>query len=181
MEASASIMSLTSMTEVVVRNALDRALSSWAARKSAGSDWFDIAPLDQQGKKDVVKARDRATLNGKRPERHGKVVAELTLGFWRFLIEMKYFTQLWVPATHSAFSGGPADLRDRQRAVKDPLQRLTLVRSRAAHHERIHRRDLLKDLEAGVQLAGWVLPDAGAWPRAKSSVERVAATKPTPE
>ncbi|ROR72988.1 hypothetical protein EDD31_1353 [Bogoriella caseilytica] len=178
MEASASVLSLTSMTEVVVRNALDRELTAWAARKDADREWFDLAPLDSQGRQDLAKARDRATRRGKQPERHGKVIAELSLGFWRFLVEQRYFTSLWVPATHASFPGGPADLRARQRAVKNRLQQLTFVRNRAAHHEPIHRRDLLNDLRAAIDLAEWACPDAGAWTRATSTLAEVARKRP---
>ncbi|MHB1063697.1 MAG: hypothetical protein ACYC1Z_04250 [Georgenia sp.] len=166
------------MTEVVVRNALDRELTAWAARKDTARDWFDLAPLDPQGRQDIAKARDRATRRGKDPEVHGKVIAELSLGFWRFLVEWRYFTTLWVPATHAAFPCGPSDLRARQRAVKDRLQRLTFVRNRAAHHEPIHRRDLAKDLNAAIELADWVCPDAGAWTRVTSTLASVMRAKP---
>src|SRR5690625_3692597 len=50
MTASGAIMTLTSMTEVVIRNALDRQLVSWAAARSEGREWFDIAPLDARGR-----------------------------------------------------------------------------------------------------------------------------------
>ena len=177
MEASANVLSLTSMTEVVVRNALDRELTAWAARKDHDQDWFDLAPLDVQGRQDIAKARAQA-IRGKQPELHGKVIAELSLGFWRFLVEWRYFTPLWVPATHAAFPGGPDDLRVRQRAVKNRLQQLMFVRNRAAHHEPIHRRDLLKDLNAAIDLASWVCPDAGAWTRATSNLDEVVRAKP---
>lgn len=86
----------------------------------------------------------------------GKVIAELPVGFWRFLVESRYFTTLWIPANHAAFPGGPADARDRQRAVAGRLQQLTFVRNRAAHHEPIHKRDLIKDLRSATDLAGGV-------------------------
>lgn len=178
MAASASIMTLTSMTEVVVRNALDRQLVSWAASRSGGRDWFDAAPLDHRGRADLLKARERATRRGKHPEVHGKVIAELSLGFWRFLVESRYLTSLWIPATHAAFPGGPADLRQRQRAVRGRLQQVTFVRNRAAHHEPIHKRDLLKDLRAATDLASWVSRDAGAWVSEKASLRQVVASKP---
>ncbi len=107
MRASASVMELTSMIEVIVRNALDRELKVWAARRQPGASWFDIAPLDTHGRADVSKARSRATRGGKREEVHGRVIADLSLGFWRYLVESRYLTALWVPATHAAFAHGP--------------------------------------------------------------------------
>lgn len=177
MTASASVMTLTSMAEVVVRNALDRQMGSWAASRSSVLGWFDLAPLDPRGRADIAKARQRATRHGKIPEVHGKVIAELPLGFWRFLVESRYLTTLWIPATHGAFPGGPADLRERQRAVRGRLQQLTFVRNRAAHHEPIHRRDLLKDLRSATDLAQWVSPDAAAWMSATATISHVVASK----
>jgi hypothetical protein len=89
MRAAASVMELTSMLEVLARNALDRELRDWAYRRRAGASWLDVAPLDRQGAADIQKARDRATRRGQRPEVHGRVIAELPLGFWRFLVETR--------------------------------------------------------------------------------------------
>jgi len=48
MSASAAVMHTTGIVEVVVRNAMDRALQDMA--KARGwSSWFDRAPLDQRG------------------------------------------------------------------------------------------------------------------------------------
>ncbi len=96
MRAAASIMELTSMVEVLARNALDRELRDWAHQRRAGASWLDFAPLDPQGSADIQKARDRATRRGRRAEVHGRVIAELPLGFWRFLVESRYLTALWI-------------------------------------------------------------------------------------
>lgn len=77
MRAAASVMELTSMVEVITRNALDTQLREWAKRKHGDDSWLDVAPIDHQGRKDIQQARDRATRHGKRPEVHGRVVAEL--------------------------------------------------------------------------------------------------------
>lgn len=179
MGAAAAVLSMTSMVEVIVRNALDKELTQWAESKADAGAWFDLVPLDRQGSSDLKKARERATRHGRHKEIHGKVVAELSLGFWRFLVESRYLTTLWVPATHRAFPVGPTDLRHRQRAVAKRLQQLTFVRNRAAHHEPIHRRDLTRDLGDAIELSTWVSPDAGAWVQAKSTLESVVASKPS--
>lgn len=69
-------------------------------------DWFDVVPLDTRGKRDLRRARERASHNGRASEIHGKVIAELTVGFWRCLVESRYLTSLWVPSTHRSFPGG---------------------------------------------------------------------------
>lgn len=176
MRASAAVMTTTAMVEVVVRNALDEQLTAWAAGRSAGP-WFDSAPLDSQALRDITKARERATRRGRDHELHGKVVAELTLGFWRFLTASRYLTSLWVPALHKAFPHGPADLRRRRQGVEQRLQQLAFVRNRAAHHEPVHRRDLTRDADAAVELVTWVSQDAGAWVAARSPVGAAVAER----
>ncbi|MCG7415770.1 hypothetical protein MHK74_14600 [Microbacterium aurum] len=39
-------------------------------------------------------------------ERLARVIAELSRGFWRYLVESRYLTSLWVPSTHAAFAHG---------------------------------------------------------------------------
>ena len=178
MTASAAVMHTTGMVEVVVRNSMDRALQDMAQVRG-WSSWFDRAPLDQRGRADIRKARERATRFGSQPEVHGKVVAELTLGFWRYLAASRYLTALWTPALFESFGSGPADKLQQQRQVDRHLKNLLLVRNRAAHHEPIHRRDLLRDLEAAVEVTSWVDPSAGAWVADLSTIAEVVALKPT--
>lgn len=178
MRAAASIMELTSMIEVLARNALDRELQDWAHRRRAGATWLDVAPLDQQGMADIRKARDRATRRGRRPEVHGRVVAELPLGFWRYLVESRYLTSLWVPATHRAFPEGDPDLRTRQKDVAFRMQQLNFIRNRAAHHEPIHSRDLRKDLRSALDLAEWISPAAASWVANTTSLLSIISNRP---
>lgn len=108
------------------------------------------------------------------------MIAELSLGFWRFLVESRYFTALWVPATHSAFPHGASDLRKRQREVALRMKRLTFVRNRATHHEPLHQRDLYQDLDAALDLTCWISPDAGSWVQATNDIAAVMRSKPSP-
>lgn len=178
MRAAASLMELTSMVEVLARNALDRELRDWAHRRRAGASWLDVTPLDRQGAADVQKARDRATRRGRRPEVHGRVIAELPLGFWRYLVESRYLTALWIPATHRAFPAGDPDLRSRQKDVAFRMQQLNFIRNRAAHHEPIHARDLSRDLQFALDLAAWISPTAKSWVNTTSSLPSIISSKP---
>ncbi len=60
----------------------------------------------------------------------GKVVAELSFGFWRYLVASRYLTALWIPGGHLAFPNGPPDLRVRRREVETRLHNLMIVRNR---------------------------------------------------
>ncbi|HSV65564.1 MAG TPA: hypothetical protein VLJ59_06615 [Mycobacteriales bacterium] len=178
LRASAGVLTTVALVEVVVRNALDERLREWVGRRQPGRSWFDAAPLDERGTADVVAARERATRRGRQQEVHGKVIAELPLGFWRYLVASRYLTSLWVPATHAAFPGGAGDLRHRRAAVEARLQRLAFVRNRAAHHEPIHRRSLDQDLAAAVELTRWICSDAAAWVAARSPLGQLVRDRP---
>ncbi|MCL9666266.1 hypothetical protein L2091_13625 [Curtobacterium albidum] len=178
MHAAAAVLELTGIVEVVARNALDEELRAWAARRGA-TTWFDAVPLDQQGRLDLAKARARATRNERRPEVHGRVVAELSFGFWRYLVETRYLTALWTPALHRAFPRGPADVLTRQRQVRTRMQQLHFVRNRAAHHEPIHHRDLRRDLQDALDLLGWVHPAAAEWAADVTSLGAVLDARPS--
>lgn len=180
MTAASEVMRTTGMVEVIVRNALDRELVAWASSRGIRS-WLDTAPLDAKAKADIKRARDRATNFGKQTEIHGKVIAELSFGFWRFIVTRRYLTSLWIPALHKAFPYATvADIAGRQTAVDGALRRLAFLRNRAAHHEPIHRRDLAADEQASVVIAEWVDPTAGAWVSGRAALATVANEKPNP-
>ncbi|WP_125775013.1 hypothetical protein [Antribacter gilvus] len=177
-KASTSVMGLVSVVEVVVRNALDREMRQWCNKLHGTECWFDHVRLDARGAADLAAARARARGGGTRAEVHGKVIAELSLGFWRYLVESRYYASIWVPAAHKAFPGGASDLRQRQRRVAKHLQQLQFVRNRAAHHEPIHRRDFRRDLQAAAELTLWVSPHAQGWMESVCTLRRVVASRP---
>ncbi len=174
--AAAAAVSLTAMVEVVIRNALDAQMSAWA-RSRGLQDWFDAAPLDGRGRNDVVKARQRARRGG-RIATHGRVVAELNLGFWRFLVSRRYLTSLWVPRLSRAFPHAPGTAHEQRQLVENDLQQLLYLRNRAAHHEPIHRRDLAADLKRSALLVGYVDPVAHDWVLARQTLSEVLAHRP---
>jgi len=176
--ACAAVIQTVALAEVITRNALDRRLTVWAASQSDSPSWLDVAPLDARGQADIAEARRRATRGGRLPEVHGKVVAELSFGFWRYLTTSQYFASLWVVTLNAGFPGAPGNAWQRRSQIERAMDRLGFVRNRAAHHEPIHRRDLSADYAEGLALCGWVHPDAEAWARAMSALPSVLQTKP---
>lgn len=177
MRAAASVMELTGVVEVIARNSLDRELRAWTAART-GAPWFDVAPLDSRGRADLAKARARASRDGRRGEVHGRIIAELTFGFWRYLVESRYHTSLWVPDLHRAFPHGPDNLRVRRSEVTRRLQQLHFVRNRAAHHEPIHARNLQRDHDYALELLGWISPQAAVWAAETTSLRAVLRARP---
>lgn len=94
--------------EVVFRNALDEALRQHGLDHGWRTVWYRRRQLfvgrhGQRAIEDIAAARRRASRGGPR-EIHGKVIAELSFGFWRFLCTRPYLTSLWVPALAAATS-----------------------------------------------------------------------------
>ena len=171
--------------EVVFRNAVDDALVRYGSARGWADVWYRQMQLfpGQHGtraREDLDAAQRRATRGGRRSEVHGKVIAELSFGFWRYLCKPPYLTSLWVPAVASAFPMHPAarDPRQVRIDVADRMQRLHFLRNRIAHHESIHRRDLSRDHERLVELVGWICSDSRAWIAATSRTPAVIAARP---
>lgn len=158
MHLSSSVMGLTGMVEVFIRNALDAELARLAAEKGS-CDWTSSVRLDHKGMADLSKARARAGADAT----HGRIIAELTFGFWRYMVSRKYLTSLWIPALVHAFPYLDADAASAQRLVETDIQQLHYLRNRAAHNEPLHRRDIAADLARAKRLIGWINPDALAW------------------
>lgn len=62
----------------------------------------------------------------------GKVVAELTFGFWTYLTSDRLEKQVWVPYLHAAYPTGT-----NRHDIRDALEDLRSFRNRVAHHENI--------------------------------------------
>ena len=65
-----------------------------------------------------------------------------------------------------------------RRRVESDLEQLLYLRNRAAHHEPIHRRDLVADLERAIALLACVDPVAATWAREREMVSDVVARRP---
>jgi len=161
--------------EVVLRNALDAEASA-----RFGSDWLLRGTgLTADSQRDVHKAQrrllkrgvDRAALKAA----PGRLLAELTLGFWRYLLTADYEQSLWRPALHKAF---PHSGRVRRSKVHKPIMHLHELRNRIAHCEPIVRRTLQRDHDDLLMVAGWICPHAQAWIRETSMVPQVLTDRP---
>ncbi len=171
--------------EVVFRNAVDRALGALGSARGWYQPWYQQKHLfkNQKAKKareSIASAVDRGTPKGKSEPVHGKVIAEFTFGFWRYLCRPIFATSLWVPAVAAAFPEHP-DAPDPHRVragVEDRVQRLHFLRNRIAHHEPIHQRDLTCDREQLLELVHWICPPCGAWVEVNSSSGGALAARP---
>ena len=170
--------------EVLFRNAIDVALVTHGQARGWSQVWYRRRQLfsGKPGRRawaDVEAARNRATRRG-RTEVHGKVIAELSFGFWRFLCTPHYLTSLWVPALAAAFPGHPhvGDPRRVRADVADRMQRLHFLRNRIAHHEPIHQRDLAHEHGELLDIVGWICADSHTWVGSLTRTPAVIGKRP---
>lgn len=161
--------------EIAVRNRLaDKMLERHQLRGRSGS-WLDDphGELDTRARKEIAQARDRVRRNGK-PIDDGQTIAELSFGFWRYLVARQYRTTLW-PALAGGFPHAP----DRALStVEKPLARLHQFRNRLAHHEPVWNKNLRKHQEDIHALLGYIDPDLSAWVTGRCRVPAVLAGCP---
>jgi hypothetical protein len=170
--------------EVVFRNSLDEALVAYGGSQGWPSVWYRRTQLfpgkhGARALEDIKTARTRATRRGA-AETHGKVIAELSFGFWRFLCTPPYLTSLWVPALAGAFPNHPkcGDPRAVRKEVEDRVQRVHFLRNRIAHHEPIHHRNLQRDVDSITELTSWICSDTRDWVVGASRVAGVVQRRP---
>lgn len=108
-------------------------------------------PLSLNARRRVMTAIRAATRDG-RQELPGRVVAELSFGFWWSLLAEEYNRTLWQPCLQHAFT---QVRRQRLHTVVDELRQL---RNRIAHHEPVHGRDLHRDYAQLLDTAGRISP-----------------------
>ena len=170
---SGALFEAIAVVEVVVRNEIDNNLQTWA--QSRGADWMDITPLDEKGRADIAKARSR---NAKNPS-HGKVLAELNLGFWRFLVANRYLHTIWIPTMNSAFPNLEGHPGSRREMVERSIERLWFLRNRIGHHEPIHMRRIERDIASISSLLDWICLDTSLWATEQRRVQDILLRRPS--
>ncbi len=125
--------------------------------------WLDANPslLDPDHEYSVAAAKLRLRERGRELE-PGRLVAELTFGFWTSLLEVRYERNkvLW-PHLFGAqllHPSSPRSMRSRKQ-LSPLLNRVRHLRNRVFHHEPIwHWSDLVQQHAVAVDLIGWFSP-----------------------
>lgn len=169
-EASAAFLGAYAALEVGLRNAMHDSLTS----VFGVAEWWHAVTLAAKDRDQI--ADSETYLNGRKGVGRwgaGHMVAELKTSFWEGLLTNRYHTLLWEAGLKGAFpnySGTRDDLRKQ-------MQRLRLLRNRAAHHEPVFERDLLVDHKFMCELAGYAEADLETWIASHSRVPGVAVAK----
>jgi hypothetical protein len=164
--------------EILLRNAMDLSLRAKYQPTAAAAPWYSQVPLTDRAKETLALAMDRAAGNSGVAPIQDKVVAELTFGFWRYLLGSRYQASVWPCVLRYSFTNVQPGEKVQRKAVEDIVLSLYLLRNRIAHHEPIFDRDLIKSHGQLLSMAGWICPVTSAWILERSQVPIVMAEKP---
>jgi hypothetical protein len=156
-QTSEALYTPLQLLEVVLRNAIHRAMSN-----KYGQNWYDVDAVlkGTHQREQITAAHDELSKNGKSIN-PGSVIAALTFSFWTTMLSPAY-EELW----RSCLSSIAIKEDGRRLARKDlsrPLTQIRLLRNRVAHHEPILHWDLHKHHLAIVAITRWLSPAASNW------------------
>ena len=158
------------MVEVGLRNAIDVQLRGWNSRHNGSQHWsLDPVPLlrgvlDGRGKlRDAEADARKAVRSQKRDITHDDVLAQLSLGTWRYLLpsrrdamKQKLWDEALIDAFPNLYSITPNTLTEWVSMSYD-------LRNRVAHFEPIFSRDLYARRRAMYRTIKTVSRGAQAW------------------
>ncbi|GAO31439.1 hypothetical protein JCM15548_13799 [Geofilum rubicundum JCM 15548] len=131
---SESFYPIISMLEVGLRNSIDRQLS----RKFNSEKWYeDIEFIKIASRHQINKISEaRANIQSAKKEvTTGRIISELTFGYWTSLFDTKFETILWKNLRFS-FPNCPKNQRKRK-TISSKLNGIRKFRNRIFHHEPI--------------------------------------------
>lgn len=166
------------LVEIVVRNAIDRALAEYFDEDARRIPWFLLPivakPTSQRIIDDQIEgARRRLRNQGPGREAREQIVAGLSFGFWTSLLHTEY-EELWRQATRKAFPHSSGRRHD----VVGPLENLRQFRNKLAHHDSLLRTDVPQRLQQMRQVLSWIDPSAEQWLVGTERVTQVFSTRP---
>lgn len=149
--------------EITLRNSLDRAVADhlddpeWLTRDGA------LAPrahlLEPRAGVVVNEACNTLKKQGKSLEQ-GRIVAELSFGFWTSLLNRHYEPGLWPRHLKGTFPGTPRAITTRS-TFSRRFNAIRELRNRISHHEPIwYRATLARDHADIAEACGWLDPSS---------------------
>lgn len=127
---SQSFYPLLAIVEITLRNKVFNVLS----KNDTQNSWIEQFGSYPELIEEISKAKQIIIKRGE-DINEGKLIAELTFGFWTQLFNSKYENELWKPL-RLAFSNIPKNKRQRKK-VSAPLNRIRKFRNRVFHYEPI--------------------------------------------
>lgn len=166
---SAALYGPLQTLEVTLRNAVHDAMSA-----GHGARWFDDPTLLRPPEQRMVGEATQHLYALGKPPTAGRVVAELSYGFWVGLFANVYDATIWRTDLVSIFT---PKVKDR-RGLHDSLDRLRTLRNRIAHHEPIFQRRLAEDHARLRTIVGFLSVPTLQWLDHHTTVPTALAVRP---
>jgi hypothetical protein len=150
-----SLYSPLQLSEVALRNAIHNALT----RRAGNDQWFEQLDLTTW-QKDKIEEAKASLVERKKQLTPGRIVAELTFGFWTgFFNNAHSRTGLGPFILKDVFERAPDELKGIKKMDKQ-WRKIRDLRNRVFHHERIiHWEDLDEKHSRLLEIIGWISPE----------------------
>ncbi|PST47307.1 DNA-binding protein [Bifidobacterium callitrichos] len=209
-DMASACMGDIAILEVALRNHMDQQLSIIALEQANTKDWY-MAGLrfDDRTQRQIREAWGHLTIQQKKRHTHGHLVAALTFGFWRNLLEnggairahwpdedsADYENDFWRKGIVKAFPGGrrhalDANAKWTRNYALAIVKTVHALRNRVAHHEPLvngiplpgenRRIALAEAVQACFDLAMIMDRDLYAWLMDNSKMKFVLEYEPQP-
>ena len=153
------------LLEVGLRNVVFEAAAATYPLTAAGGCWLEQPGILHADEARAVRAAAQRLSRRGKPCEPGRLVAELSFGFWTALFDVRYEQDrvLWPRLfAQKIFAHAPRQNRSRK-ALSPLLNRVRHLRNRAFHHEPIwHWSDLAQQHALVVDLLSWMSPELRA-------------------
>lgn len=141
--------------EIALRNSIHSAVAD-----GTGNEWWidSAASILKPEEQLLVDAAKQKLLKQRKPVEVGRVIAELSFGFWTSLLNTKYEQILWPRFLKGAFPAMPRAIRTRK-DISRALNSIRQLRNRVFHHEPIWGIPSLdKRHDEVLESLGWLSP-----------------------
>src|SRR5262249_38153149 len=155
-DLSEALYGVLQALEITLRNSMHRELTS----HYGVANWFDRVGFLPAEANALGRAKQSLGRAGK-PQTPGRIIAELSFGFWVGLTSRPYSQNIWIPCLHRAFPSK----RLAHRSAYARLEEIRRIRNRIAHHEPIMQPSLGGIYRRIVETLEWICPDTALWMR----------------
>jgi len=174
-QISAALFESMHYFEIGFRNTAHEAMQSKKELVDPGGPpWFDNPhfPLQGQGPRVVNLARRRASTDTETYDDEGRIIAELTFGFWSSLLSEGYNRLIWRGGLAAAYPLA------KRKTLHAEVSHLVRLRNRVAHHEPIHTCDLHRAYQRLITTSEYVSPRLGWWIDSTSRIPQLLRERP---
>ncbi len=171
-QLAAALLTPISVCEVVIRNAVDDAITAQHGINWPWDRGFYLS-LPQHGRKalDLATGKPSSTSTG-------KVIAELSFSFWENMFTASFDAALWTPHLARVLPNLSLPVYRGRGHVHTELGKLRKLRNRIAHHEPLLTLNVLQTMNDLQALIALRCTDTAAWMAQTNNLTALLAARP---